>query len=110
MELNFSRTALQDLHRIKEFIYQKNPAAAKEMQTALLKGLRLLAVQPEIGTSYQFNIRQWICGNYVTRYIIKTNSIYILRIWHQKNYAVNSDTLNNISIHLEQVLSSSARK
>lgn len=87
MKLVYSAPALRDLLRLREFIADENPDAARQVSAALIEGINKLcgfsllgktvlrAPNPEI-------VRDLILGKYVVRYLILSESITVLRVWH----------------------------
>ena len=89
MRVSYSEDAVKDLVRLREFIEPKNPAAAKRAANAIRKGISQLKEFPRLGvkvdSAYDPDlIRDLIMGNYLCRYLIMENVVYILRIWHHK--------------------------
>ncbi len=89
MIINYSPEAVEDLHRLREFIETKNPRAAKKAAATILKGVNQLKTFPLLGTEVALApkpeaIRDLVIGNYLARYLVHGNEIYVLRIWHQK--------------------------
>lgn len=86
MKLKFTAQALKDLHRLKAFIAKKNPIAATKYIDRLLKTIQQLMAQPKLGKAIEEEplVRQIVAGNYVVRYAIGSENIYILNIWHGK--------------------------
>jgi len=86
MRLKFTATALKDLHRLKEFISKKNPLAATKYINQLLKVIRQLLIQPKLGKVLDEEplVRQLMAGDYIVRYAVRDELIYILKIWHGK--------------------------
>jgi toxin ParE1/3/4 len=87
MRLIFSRAAVQDLVRLREFIAKHNPEAAKRVSQRLRGAINGLVNNPQIGrpvADLPGEIRDLIFGKYVVRYEVRTNSLYVLRIWHGK--------------------------
>ena len=87
MRLIFSRAAVHDLVRLREFIAKHNPDTAKRVSQRLRGAITGLVNNPQIGRpvpDLPGEIRELIFGKYVTRYEVRTNSLYILRIWHGK--------------------------
>ncbi len=86
MKLKFTAQALKDLHRLKLFIEDKNPIAAKKYIDRLLTAIKQLKAQPKIGRELTEEplARQLVAGDYIVRYSIRENIIYILKIWHGK--------------------------
>ena len=87
MRLIFSRAAVLDLVRLREFIAKHNPDAAKRVSRRLRGAIKGLVNNPQIGRpvpDLPGEIRELIFGKYVVRYEVRTNSLYVLRLWHAK--------------------------
>jgi toxin ParE1/3/4 len=87
MRLIFSRAAVHDLIRLREFIAKHNPDAAKRVSQRLRGAINGLVNNPQIGRPVPDllgEIRDLIFGKYLVRYEVRTNSLYVLRIWHGK--------------------------
>jgi len=89
MTLSYSREAIGDLIRLREFIATKNPAAAQKIAGAIKKGISQLKIFPYLGVEVELApdpemIRDLIIGNYIARYLIHSKQIVILRVWHHK--------------------------
>ncbi len=89
MKLSYSREAISDLIRLREFIASKNPDAAQKIAKSIRKGIAQLKTFPYLGVEVELApdpemIRDLIIGNYIARYLIHSKHIYILRIWHHK--------------------------
>lgn len=89
-EIQFSTSAVEDLVRLREFIALDNPEAAKRISLRIRQTIGKLATFPEIGRSVVEleNVRELVAGNYIVRYRYEKDrdSIFILRIWHSKEY------------------------
>lgn len=89
MKINYTLESIHDLKRLREFIERENPVAAQRIANELLTGIEKLKVFPKIGLSVQHApnpeiIRDLFVGHYTIRYLINSNTIFILRIWHGK--------------------------
>ena len=89
MRLSYSREAINDLIRLREFIAIKNPGAAQKIAKSIRKGISQLKTFPYMGVEVELApnpemIRDLIVGNYIARYLIHSKQIYILRVWHHK--------------------------
>ena len=89
MKLFYTPEAISDLQRLKEFIEIKNPLAARKASITLREGIDKLISFPKIGLPVTNApnpeiIRDLYVSNYTVRYLIQTQTIYILRIWHNK--------------------------
>ena len=89
MKLSYSREAISDLIRLREFIASKNPDAAQKIAKSIRKGISQLKAYPYLGVEVELApnpevIRDLIIGNYIARYLIHQKHIYVLRVWHHK--------------------------
>lgn len=89
MKIEFSKEAVADLARLREFIAAHNPAAAQRYAHLLINGIHRLETQPLLGHPVEYapepeSIRDLIVGDYLVRYAVFTNQIIILRVWHQR--------------------------
>jgi plasmid stabilization system protein ParE len=89
LKLIYSKSAVSDLTRLKEFIFKVDPLAASRLIDLLLKRMELLITFPEIGVPVSkapkpSSVRDLFVGRYVVRYLISNNLVTILRIWHEK--------------------------
>ncbi len=87
MSLIYSAEALADLVRLREFIAQHNPAAAARIAQQLLERINHLCEFPMIGVCVTQaplagSVRDFTFGNYIVRYAVQGDSLFILRIWH----------------------------
>jgi len=87
MGLIFSKAAVHDLVRLREFIAKHNPDAAQRVSRRLRGAIKGLVNNPQIGRpvpDLPGEIRELIFGKYIVRYEVRANSLYILRLWHGK--------------------------
>jgi toxin ParE1/3/4 len=87
MRLIFSRAAVLDLVRLREFIAMHNPGAVKRVSRRLRGAIKGLVNNPQIGRpvpDLPGEVRELIFGKYIARYEVRAHSLYILRIWHGK--------------------------
>ena len=89
MNLSYSPEAVDDLVRLREFIEEKNPAAARRIAKDLLLGLEKLKIFPEIGLKVErapdpHRMRDLFIGSYIVRYLIGDGEVVVLRVWHGK--------------------------
>lgn len=87
MKLLFSKAAVSDLVRLREFIARYNPEAARGVAQRLRGAIQGLVDTPQIGrpvANLSGEIRELIFGKYVVRYEVRQHSLFILRIWHGK--------------------------
>jgi plasmid stabilization system protein ParE len=90
VKLAFSREARGDLVRLRAFIAKHNPAAAERLARRLIQGIERLLRNPRLGRRVTVapdhmapeEIRDWVVGDYVVRYLIADERIVVLRVWH----------------------------
>ena len=88
MKLSFSESAVADLERLRDFIARDNPQAAERMSLRLRQAIGKLVLHPDIGRPVPElpDVRELVAGNYVVRYLREEDTVFILRVWHGKEY------------------------
>ena len=89
MNLKFTPEAIEDLTRLREFISNKNSHAAQRVARELLAGLDNLKIFPRMGIPVSSApapelIRDLFIDQYTARYLIGSEQLIILRVWHNK--------------------------
>lgn len=87
MRLIFSKAAVNDLIRLREFIAQHSPEIARQVAQRLRGAIKRLEERPQIGrpvANLPGEIRELIFGKYVVRYEVTPQHLHILRVWHGK--------------------------
>ncbi|VAX07282.1 hypothetical protein MNBD_GAMMA26-1116 [hydrothermal vent metagenome] len=89
MKIRYTPEAIDDLVRLREFIEEKNPQAAQRVAQTIKKKIKQLKTFPLVGVGVEEApdpemIRDLITGNYIVRYLVYSNEVHILRIWHHK--------------------------
>jgi addiction module RelE/StbE family toxin len=89
MKISYTPESIDDLKKLRKFIETKNPLAAQRIATSLSKGISQLKMFPYLGVEVQQApnpemVRDLIISNYIARYLIRSNKIVILRVWHHK--------------------------
>jgi len=88
MDVEWTSKALSDLARLHEFLAATNPAAAARTAQRLAAAPERLATNPRIGERLdEFEpreVRRIVVGDYETRYAIRQQQIYVLRLWHTR--------------------------
>lgn len=86
MKLLFTASAQNDLIRLREFIAEKNPPAASQISQQLRLSIQRIIDQPEMGGNVESSpsLQDLVTGDYIVRYTLLEQEIYILRIWHGK--------------------------
>ena len=89
MRISYTPESIEDLKRLRKFVEVKNTSAAQRIAISILKGVSQLKVFPYLGVEVQQApnpeiVRDLIIGNYIARYLIRSNEINVLRVWHHK--------------------------
>lgn len=89
--LIWSRPALFDVQRVYRFLAEKNVDAAKRAVKAIRDGVKMIALQPEIGRPTALlepEYREWLVvfgdTGYVVLYRYDAQSVVILAVRHQR--------------------------
>ena len=87
MRIVYSREAVSDLIRLRDFIAEKDPDAAARVSLELVTRIDYICSFPNMGKAVALSpepldIRDSIFGKYVVRYIAQAENIIILRVWH----------------------------
>jgi plasmid stabilization system protein ParE len=94
IEVKYSPESLVDLQQVVEFVDAKNPYAARRIAIDLQEGVSKLKQFPQIGLPVikapdPKTIRDLYVSDYTVRYLITDETIYILRVWHNKENEKN---------------------
>ena len=87
MKLVYTLDAVEDLVRLREFVAEKDASAASGIGAELAERIEKLRDFPELGhrvltAPENLDLRDFIFGNYIVRYIPRDDVIIVLRIWH----------------------------
>jgi plasmid stabilization system protein ParE len=86
MQIRFSPESVQDLKRIHDFLAQHDSETARTTVLNLKTAILRLAAMPRIGHALEDieNVREFVFGRYVVRYLVADGAVNILRLWHTK--------------------------
>lgn len=87
MRLQFSKSALDDLVRLREFIAGHNPVAAQRVSKRMRGAINSLVNLPRRGRpvkDFPGEVRELVFGRYVVRYEVEKDVLSVLRVWHGK--------------------------
>ena len=92
MKLVYSPEAVADLRRLHDFVVEKDLLAARRLSKSLREGIKRLKQFPQMGRRVRQSadvwapdeIRDWVTGTYIARYLLLEETIVILRVWHHK--------------------------
>jgi plasmid stabilization system protein ParE len=96
MRLIYSELAIRDLVRLRAFIAEKNPPAARRVSAELVARVGRLRDFPRLGREVSrapdpAAMRDAVFGSYVVRYVPRPEALIILRIWHHFEDRVGRD-------------------
>jgi plasmid stabilization system protein ParE len=87
----FAPGAIRDLQRIRDFLQQKNPIAAKRAAATIIQSVQLLGLQPHSGRLVEDMsdaYREWVIefgdSGYIARYRLDDETIVVLAVRHQR--------------------------
>lgn len=86
MKLIFTLSAQKDLSRLREFIAEKNPEAAKCISQELKKSIKQVTEHPDMDVDVEGlpGVQDLVRGDYVVRYTVLESTAYVLLIWYGK--------------------------
>jgi plasmid stabilization system protein ParE len=89
VKISYTKEAIADLERLRNFIEPRNPYAARRTSSELLDGIGNLGAFPKMGLSVARApdpdlIRDLFIAQYTVRYLVEKDRVVILRIWHGK--------------------------
>ncbi len=93
-EITWLPEALEDLARLRLFLEDKNPEAAKRIGQTILAAIARLSQFPLIGkpmndgTPRRELIAPFGSGAYILRYIADKHTVVIIRVWRSKENRV----------------------
>ncbi|MFK5927166.1 MAG: type II toxin-antitoxin system RelE/ParE family toxin [Desulfuromusa sp.] len=88
MDLKWSKKALTDIGRLYEFLETVDKRVAVQTIQMLTAAPTKLLTNPRIGEKIEEflprELRRLLIGHFELRYKIKSNTIYVLRLWHTR--------------------------
>ncbi|MDZ4867588.1 MAG: type II toxin-antitoxin system RelE/ParE family toxin [Alphaproteobacteria bacterium] len=90
MKVVFTEAAAGDVFRLRAFIEEKAPGAAKKAVTAIIRGCASLSTFPERGAVRSDGLRQLVvafgAAGYIVRYRVDQDAeeVVVIRIKHGK--------------------------
>jgi toxin ParE1/3/4 len=89
--ISFSPDAIADVERLRTFLDETNPGAARRAVAAIFMAIERLQEFPELGIiTADADLRQIVvrfgAAGYIVRYavLVETADIFITRIWHSR--------------------------
>ena len=73
--------------RLRDFIPVHDPEAAQRIAERLGGAVQRLAGNPHLGKAVEDlpDVREWIVGRYVIRYVVAGDTLTLARIWHGRD-------------------------
>jgi len=99
-EIVWLDSAVNDIVRLREFITNENPAAAKKAAEAIKEATKRLIEAPSIGKpvkdlpQYRDLLTRFGAAGYVVRYRAHAEIVYIVHIRHYREIDFKSNDLN----------------
>lgn len=89
MRIRFSPQSVADLKRLHDFLVCHDPQVARTTALNLQSAITRFAEQPRMGRVVEGlesagEVREFVFGRYVVRYLVRTEAVYVLRIWHAR--------------------------
>lgn len=84
MRVDYTGPARADLDRIRDYLKERNPVAAKKLAALIRARVKLLKTQPLMGPAVaeRPSTRELVVSSYVLVYRVLDERIEILRVWH----------------------------
>ena len=87
LRLVYTAVAIDDLIRLRTFIAEHDPTAARRVGPELVKRIDALRSFPQMGKIVESapdpqSIRDMAFGRYVVRYAVHARTVAVLRVWH----------------------------
>ena len=79
---------MDDLRRLHDFLAEHDPGAVRSAVANLKRAITRFADQPRMGHPVEDieGVREFVFGRYVVRYMVRPEAVYILRIWHGREF------------------------
>ncbi|WP_423062565.1 type II toxin-antitoxin system RelE/ParE family toxin [Candidiatus Paracoxiella cheracis] len=89
MRIIYSRNAVDDLDRLRQFVAHHDTQAANKIANRLCDAINRLTEFPQMGKNVSLHgndisLRDLVTGKYIIRYATIGKELHILRIWHGK--------------------------
>ena len=82
--------AVQDIDRLRAFLYSKDPKAAQQAIHVIYNAAKYLENTPEIGKPIPDETKRreltipFGASAYIIRYVFENDNVYVLRVWHSR--------------------------
>ncbi len=86
MHIRFSPESVQDLKRLHDFLAHHDAETARTTVLNLKTAINRFTEMPRIGRPIEDieDVREFVFGRYVVRYLLEDEAVYILRLWNSK--------------------------
>ncbi|MGE4505101.1 MAG: type II toxin-antitoxin system RelE/ParE family toxin [Desulfovibrionaceae bacterium] len=84
MRIRFSPQSVDDLKRLHDFLARYDCETARTTALNLKSAITRFAEQPRMGRPVEnlADVREFVFGRYVVRYLVRGEWVFVLRIWH----------------------------
>lgn len=90
IDIHWTNKSASDMVRLYEFLAPVNKNAAAKVVQSISKAPDVLVSHPRLGEKIEGfeprEVRRILVGDYEIRYEVQGESIYILRVWHTREY------------------------
>lgn len=90
INIHWTSKSASDMVRLYEFLAPVNKNAAAKVIQSISKAPDVLVSHPRLGEKIEGfeprEVRRILVGDYEIRYEVQDENIYILRVWHTREY------------------------
>lgn len=90
INIHWTSKSASDIVRLYEFLAPVNKSAAVKIIQSISKAPDVLVSHPRLGEKIEGfeprEVRRILVGDYEIRYEVQGDNIYILRVWHTREY------------------------
>lgn len=90
INIHWTSKSASDMVRLYEFLAPVNQNAAAKVIQSISKAPDVLASHPRLGEKIEGfeprEVRRILVGDYEIRYEVQDGNLYILRVWHTREY------------------------
>jgi plasmid stabilization system protein ParE len=90
IHIHWTSKSASDMVRLYSFLAPVNKNAAAKVIQSISKAPDVLVSHPRLGEKIEGfeprEVRRILVGDYEIRYEVQGNNIYILRVWHTREY------------------------
>ncbi|GKS68577.1 ParE toxin of type II toxin-antitoxin system, parDE [Nitrosomonas sp. PY1] len=88
--IKWTTSAERNIVKVYDFLARSNPKAAVQTVKLLIEGIEKIDAFPQLGIRLEDfkprEVRHIIIGDYEIRYESTDKAIFVLRLWHSREY------------------------